>query len=264
MREVAIVGIGMTNFGRSEKSNIEMFSEAAMEAINESNLTPKDIQALFLGNVLGDFEEGQIDIQGFAAAELGIYDIPVTRYEQVCATAATAIRDAFMWVASGFYDIVLVGGTERATMMDAPLATRTFAMSYDSRYEVPTGITFPGLFGMITYYYSKKYRVPLEKLKEQMAMVAVKNHHNGTLDPKAHFRKEITIQTVLESPMIATPLQLYDCCPFTDGAAALVLASKEKAERFIDKPIYIAGVGQCMSGVLHQHKDFTRIRAREY
>jgi acetyl-CoA C-acetyltransferase/acetyl-CoA acyltransferase len=263
MREVAVVGVGMTKFGIAEKSGIEMFAEAAMEAITESNIKPRDIQAMFVGNVLGDFEEGQMGLPGFAAADLGIVDIPVTRFEYACATASVAIREAFIWVASGFYDLVLAGGTERATPMNTPLATRTFAMGYDSRYEVPTGVTFPALFGMMTYLYARKYEIPLERVKEQMALVAVKNHHNGTLNPRAHFRKEITVETVLSSPMIASPLQLYDCCPFTDGAAAVVLASAEKAKKLIDKPVYIAGVGQCMSGPLHQLKDLTRIKARE-
>ncbi|MCL0090773.1 hypothetical protein M1O13_02100 [Dehalococcoidia bacterium] len=121
MREVAVVGVGMTRFGVSQNTNIEMFSEAAMEAINESNLKPKDIEALFLGNVLGTHEEGQTGMAAYAAADIGIPNIPATRFEGICATASVAIRDVFMWVASGHYDIVLVGGTERASVMDTPL-----------------------------------------------------------------------------------------------------------------------------------------------
>lgn len=263
MRPVAVIGVGMTKFGISEKTSIEMFGEAAAEAFKDAHLKPKDIQAAYVGNVLGEFEEGQMGLPGIAATDLGLIDIPVTRFEYACATASVAIREAFIWVASGFYDIVLAGGTERPTTMGTPLATRTFAMGYDSRYEVPTGVTFPALFGMMTYQYAKKYEIPLEKVKERMAMVAVKNHHNGTFNPKAHFRKEITVEQALNSPMICTPLQLYDCCPFTDGAAAVILASADLAKKLVPKPIYIAGVGQCMSGPVHQFKDITRIRARE-
>ena len=263
MREVAVVGVGMTKFGPSEKTNVELFSEAAMEAITESNLEPKDMQALFLGNVFCGFEEGQVTLSAFAAADIGIPYIPTTRFEGACASGSVAIRDAYVWVASGFYDIVLAGGTEKALAMGTPYATRTFAMGCDSRYECPTGVTFPGVFAMMAHLYARKYGIPLEKLKEQMAMVAVKNHHNGIFHPKAHFRKEITIQDVYKSIMVADPLQLYDCCPFSDGAAAVVLASEEKAKKLIDKPVYFAGVGQCSAPPLPNQKDITRIKARE-
>ena len=264
MREVAVVGVGMTNFGTSEKTQVEMFSEAAMEAITESNLEPRDMQALFLGNVLGDFEEGQMNMAPMCASDIGMKDVPATRFEGACASATVALRNAYMWVASGFYDIVLAGGTEKATVMGTPMATRTFAMGSDSRYESFAGITFPGAFGMAAHLYSKKYGIPLEKLKKQMAMVAVKNHKNGTMNPKAQFRKEITVEKVLSGFVVADPLQLLDCCPFSDGAAALVFASIDKAKELTKKPIYIAGTGQGSAGSLCNQKDFTVIRAREY
>lgn len=263
MREVAVVGVGMTKFGISTKSNIEMFSEAAMDAIRESSLEPKDIQALFLGNVLGGFEEGQVGMAAYAAADIGAPNIPATRLEGICASGALAVRDAFMWVASGFYDIVLAGGTERASVMGTPYATRTFAMGSDSRYEGPTGITFPGIFAMIAHLYAHKYGIPLPRLKEQMAQVAIKNHHYGNFNPKAHFHREITIEDVFNSVMVAEPLQLYDCCPFSDGAAAIVLASADKAKQLTDKPVFVAGCGQASAGPLHTQKDVTRIKARE-
>ena len=263
MREVAVIGVGMTKFGPSEKTNVELFSEAAMEAITESNLKPKDIQALFLGNVFCGFEEGQVTLSSFAAADIGVPYIPSTRFEGACASGSVAIRDAYMWVASGAYDIVLAGGTEKALAMGTPYATRTFAMGSDSRYECPTGVTFPGVFAMMAHMYAHKYGIPLAKLKEQMAMVAVKNHHNGTFHPKAHFRKEITVETVYNSIMVADPLQLFDCCPFSDGAAAVVLASSDKAKKLTAKPVYFAGVGQCSAPPLPNQKDITRIRARE-
>lgn len=263
MREVAVVGVGMTKFGPSEKTNVELFSEAAMEAITESNLVPKDIQALFLGNVFCGFEEGQVTLSSFAAADIGIPYIPTTRFEGACASGSVAIRDAYMWVASGFYDVVLAGGTEKALAMGTPYATRAFAMGSDSRYEGPTGVTFPGIFAMMAHLYASKYGIPLQKLKEQMAAVAVKNHRNGTFNPKAHFRKEITQETVFNSIMVADPLQLFDCCPFSDGAAAVVLTSADKAKQLTDKPVYFAGVGQCSAPPLHNQKDITRVKARE-
>ena len=265
MRKVAVVGVGETQFsGAQEKTGVELFSEAAMDALNESNLKPKDIQALFVGNVLGDFAEGQGTIQGFAAENIGAFNVPANRYEGACASASMAVRDAFIWVASGFYDIVLAGGVERAATMGTPLATRTFAMFSDARYEYPCGITFPAVFAMLAHLYSVKYGIPLGKLKEQMAAVSVQSYRHGMFNPKAHLRKEVTMEMVLNSFMVCSPLQLHDCCPFSDGAAAVVLASEEVAKKLTNKPVYIIGVGQASSGPLSNQQEYLpRIRARE-
>ncbi len=226
MRKVAVVGVGETKFsGQQEKTSVELFAEAAADALAESNLKPKDIQALFLGNVLGDFSEGQGSVQAFAAENIGCFNVPANRYEGACASSSMAVRDAWMWVASGFHDIVLTGGVERAATMGTPLATRTFAMFSDSRYEFPSGITFPAVFAMLAHLYSAKYGVPLPRLKEQLAAVSLQSYKYGMFNPKAHLHKEVTMEAVLSSFMVSTPLQLHDCCPFSDGAAALVLAS---------------------------------------
>lgn len=265
MRKVAVLGTGHTKFVfNSPKSGTELLAEASMEAILESNLTPGDIQAIFCGNVLGDFSEGQGMIQSFLADEIGCRNVPASRFEGACASATMAIRDAFMWVASGYYDVVLVGGTEKATAMGTSLATRTFAMFGDGRYEYPAGFTFPAFFALLAHLYASRYNLPLEKLKDQMALVSVQSHRYGALNPKAQIQKEITVEKVLNSFMVATPLQLLDCCPFSDGAAALVLASEEAAKKLTDKPVYITGIGQTSSGkVSSQSKYLPRIRARE-
>lgn len=265
MRKVAVVGVGETNFsGPQEKTSVELFSEAAMEAIIESNLKPKAIQALFVGNALGDFSEGQGMVQAFAAENIGCFNVPANKYEGACASASMAMRDAFMWVASGFYDVVLVGGVEKAAAMGTPLATRTFAMFSDSRYEFPSGVTFPAIFALLAHLYSAKYGIPLAKLKEQMAAVSVQSYRYGMFNPRAHLRKEVDVEAVLNSFMVSTPLQLHDCCPFSDGAAAVVLASEEIAQKLTGKPVYIAGVGQASSGPLVSQCDYLpRLRARE-
>jgi len=265
MRKVAVIGVGMTKFsGAQEKSIIELFAEAAMDAINESNLKPKDIQALFMGNCLGDFSEGQMQPQAFIADYIGAPNIPANKYEGACASATVAARDAFMWVASGFYDIVIAGGSETAAKMGTALATRTFAMASDSRYEAPAGITFPGVFALLTHLYSKEYNIPIDKLKRQMAQVSVDSHHNGTMNAKAQFQKEITIEKILEGFTVCQPLQLLDCCPFSDGGSAIVLASEDVAKKLTDKPVYISGVGQASAGNLLSQKDtLPRIKCRE-
>ena len=264
MRQVAIAGVAMTKFGISEKTNLEMFAEAGLEAITGSNLEPKDIEALYFGNCLGDFEEGQLHMAPFAHAELGLpISAPATRFESACATATVAIRHAALLVGAGVYDIALAGGTERATKMGTPLATRTFAMASQAYHEGLAGITFPGVFAMATHMYSHKHGIPLKELKRHMAEVAVKNHYHGSMNPKAHFQKEIDVEKVLDGMMVADPLQLFDCCPFSDGAAAVVVAEAEKAKDLVKKPIYIAGTGQASCGPLYLQQDLTRVKARE-
>jgi acetyl-CoA C-acetyltransferase len=263
MREVAVLGVGMTKFGPSSLGLKELFAEAALEAIQSSNLTSREVQALVVGNVLGDFAEGQMSLAPLLADEIGLGpNAPATRVEGGCASASVAFRDAFMWVASGFYDVVLVGGVEKFTHMGTSQVARTLAMIEDSHYEEFTGLTFPGVFAMLAHQYADKYGIELKVLKERMAQVAVKNHHHGTMNPLAQFQKEITIEKVLNSPMVCDPLQVLDCCPISDGAAAAVLATREIAEKKVAKPIKILGVGQGSGGALSRQKDFTIMRAR--
>ena len=268
MKKVAVVGVGETKFsGPQDKTGVELFAEAAMDAINESNLKPKDIKALFVGNVLGDFSEGQGMVQAFAAENIGCFNVPANKYEGACASGSMAVRDAFMWIASGFYDIVLAGGVERAATMGTPLATRTFAMFSDARYEYPSGITFPAVFAMLAHLYSDTYGIPLEKLREQLAKVSIQSYKHGSINPKAHFYgkySDLPVDKVLNSFMVSSPLTLHDCCPFSDGGAAIILASEEVARKLTSKPVYINGVGQSSSGPLSNQNDYLpRIRARE-
>ena len=206
MREVAVVGAAMTKFGISRKSNLEMFAEAGLEAIGQSNLEPKALQALFFGNCLGDFEEGQLHMAPFAHAELGLrIDAPATRFESSCATATVAIRHAALLVGAGVYDAVLAGGSERATRMGTPLATRTFAMASHAQYEGPAGITFPGVFAMAAHMYAGKYKIPLPELKRNMAEVAVKNHCGFTAESDLRFYRVLDrrlFQTFFPEPFL--------------------------------------------------------------
>src|SRR4030042_6072509 len=161
MKKVAVVGVGSTKFsGPQEKTEVELFAEAATDAITESSLNPRDIKALFMGNALGDFDEGQGMLQAYAAENIGCRYVPANRYEGACASASMAIRDAFIWVASGYYDIVLAGGVERAATMGPGLATRPFALFSDARYEYPAGATFPAVFALLAHLYADAYKIP--------------------------------------------------------------------------------------------------------
>jgi acetyl-CoA C-acetyltransferase len=268
MKKVAVVGVGETKFtGPQSKTEVELFAEAATEAIAASNLKPQDIKALFIGNALGDFDEGQGMIAAYAAENIGCMYVPANRYEGACASASMAIRDAYMWVASGYYDIVLAGGIERAATMGTGLATRTFAMFSDARYEYPAGVTFPAVFAMLTHLYADTYKIPLQKLREQMARVTIQSYKHGAINPRAQFfgkNADMTVAKVLNSFVVCTPLTLHDCCPFSDGAAAVVLTSEKVAKKLTDKPVYITGVGQASNGPLGNQKEYLpRIRARE-
>jgi len=265
MRRVAVVGTGHSKFCfNSPKTSVEMMAEVAMDAIYEAKLAPRDIQAINVGNVLGDFEEGQGMVQSFFANDIGCFNVPASRFEGACASGSMAMRDAVMWVASGYYDIMLVGGVEKCTAMNTGLATRTFAMFGDSRYEFPAGFTFPAVFALLSHLYASKYNLPIETLKDQMATVSVQSHEYAMKNPLAQIQKPISKEDVLKSFMVSTPIQLNDACPFSDGAAAVVIASEEVAKKITDKPVYFAGIGQSSSGKLSsQHKYLPRIRARE-
>ncbi len=264
MREVYVVGVGMTKFGRSEfKSQLELFGEAAMDAINESNLKPKDIEALYLGNGNGDINEGITIMGSHAASEIGLNHVPAIKMEGACASGSIAIANAFYMIASGCADVVMAGGCERNTVTPNPEATRLMNSGNHHRYEGPSGITFPGLFAMMCHMYSHKYGIDLAHLKECMCQVAIKNHKNGSMNPKAQFQKEIDRDKYFNGVMIASPLQIFDCCPISDGAAAMVLASGDVAKKLTDKPVQVIGVGQASSGGLSTQEDFSRPIARE-
>jgi acetyl-CoA C-acetyltransferase/acetyl-CoA acyltransferase len=265
MRDVAIIGIGHTKFGRSSKTNLELFSEAALQAMDDAGVVGKDIEALFQGAVFPAFEEGQGMISVFSAADLNLGPIPTTTFESACASASVAIRDAYMWVGSGEYEMVLTGGTERGLLMGTSFATRAFAMGCHASSEGPAGLTFPGVFAMAARLYSKNYDIPLENVREKMARVSIKNHKHGALNPLAQFYKKygtLKVEDVINSRMVCDPLTFLDCCPFSDGAAALVLCSADRARKYTDEPVYILGTGQGSGRPLSKIEDLTKPNSR--
>lgn len=263
MREVVILGVGMTKFGVHKQPMRELFAQAALEALAESRVSPRDIEGLFVGQVLGVFEEAQANIAPFLAQDIGLpRTAPAVRFEGACASATVAIRHGALLVAGGVHDLVLCGGVERATAMNTSLATTTFAMCSHADYECPSGITFPGIFGLAAHLYAAKYGLELGELKRAMAEVAVKNHRHATGNPLAQFRKEISIEDVLSGPMVADPLQLYDCCPFSDGAAAVVIADAARFRDHLAEPVFLAGTGQGNAGGAFSQGDLTLSSAR--
>jgi acetyl-CoA C-acetyltransferase len=265
MRKVAVVGVGQTEFsGAQSRTNTELFTEAALEALAGAHLKNKDIQALLIGNVLSDFEEKQQIAHTYILENLGLPNIPANTTDGACASSSVAIHDAFLWIASGMYDVILVGGMEKAASMGTQLATEAYAQYAERFYDYPTGITFPGIFAMLAHLYARKYGIPMDKLSEQMALASVKAHKYGSLNPKAHLQRELTVEKVLRSPLVAEPLHVYNCCPFSDGAAAIVMTSEETARKLTDKPVFITGIGQASAGSLvSQQQYLPHLVARE-
>ena len=259
MRRVAVIGVGMTKFGRHERSSAELFAEAAREAIQDADIAPAAIQALYYGNVTGGEAEHQLHMGPLAASLLGLPTIPTTRFETACATSHAAFRHAVMEVASGVSDVVMVGGAERILHVPTDAATEFFAYCSDATFEQTLGLTFPGVFALIARAHMDKYGTT----EAQMAHVAVKNHRHGLLNPKAQFRKEITLDTVLQSAYVADPLKLFDCCPFTDGGAAVVLAGEDVARRH-RKPIWVLSSHAATDSMfMHDKRDLSRVTATE-
>jgi acetyl-CoA acetyltransferase len=231
----------MTKFGPHERTLTELFSEAALGAIDDAGADADTIDALYLGNTLGGMTENETHLAPKMATHIGITGVPAQRFEDACATSSNAFKHAVQAVENGIHDVVLVGGVERCTPktgVDTPRMTEIFASASDKQYEQAAGITFPGIFALLTKRHMHKYGTT----EEQLANVAVKNHSNGRHNPHAHFGKETTVEEVLDSPLIADPFRLMDCCPFSDGASAVLVASTEAAESF-DQSVDVSGVG---------------------
>ena len=259
MRDVAVIGIGMTKFGELwEASYRNLFVEAARAAMLDAGVDRLD--SMYIGCMSGGLFVGQEHTGSLMADYLGVAPIPATRVESACASGGTAIRSAFMEVASGMSDIVLAGGVEKMTDVDGGMATYALATAADAEYEGFHGATFPGLYAMIATAHMAKYGTT----SEMMASVAVKNHENGSLNPYAQFPAKITIDGVLTSTMVADPLHILDCSPVTDGAAAAILAPVEVAEKLGVPAIVIRGIGMATDTIaLHGRKEITHLGAVE-
>jgi acetyl-CoA C-acetyltransferase/acetyl-CoA acyltransferase len=259
MRRVAVIGVGVTRFGKHDRTSAELFAEAAGDALADAELTPSAVQAIYYGNVVGGETEKQLHTGPQAASVLGIPTVPTTRFETACASSHAAFRHAVMEIGAGLADIVLVGGAERVLNVSTAESTEYFAYASDAVWEQPAGLTFPGVFALIARAHMTKYGTT----EEQMAHVAVKNHRHGTLNPKAQFQKEITLEQVMKSAYVADPLKLYDCCPFTDGGAAVVLAAEEVA-RTRRRAIWVLASAAASDSMLMQDKrDLARVPATE-
>jgi acetyl-CoA C-acetyltransferase len=257
---VSIISAGLSKFGKLEGSYArEIFAEAAKEAFdNCPKLDPKkDIKALFVGHMGESYEH-----QGHTGATLadwaGLGHVAATRTEAACASSGVALRTAICAVRSGLSDVVMVGGVEKMTHRTTAEVTEYLAMASDYPFEQWHGMTFPGLYALMATAHMHAYGTT----ERQLAMVALKNHYHGSLNPKAQMQKEITLETALSSRVVAWPLKLYDCSLITDGASCLILTRPELANKYTDMPIDIIGSGQASDTIgLHERKSFTSLEA---
>ncbi len=285
-RGVAVVGAGMSKFGvRPGVSNREMFVEAFndMRASVDKGLDPKDIEANYVGSCGAWNWETQAGIAKWCTDWVGLVPIPHTTVDNACASASGAIRNGILGIASGMYDVVLAGGTEKMTTFPTEETTLVLATGGDAVWESYAGFTFPGLYAVMATTHMHEYGTTPEDLMS----VAIKNHHNGALNPEAQFNASIMdvmnrrVASAKEkgrpvpnwademdflhdpnyNPYVAWPLRLFDCCPITDGASCVLLAAEEIAKDFTELPIHVIGSGQASGNALHDRESLTSIPA---
>jgi len=255
INKVCVLGAGSTKYGKLDEGIVEIALNASKEAISSAGITPKDIQAGYISNVFGAADK-QVHMAPVIMSNLGIPYVPGLTIESACGSGSVMLREAYANIAAGFYDCVLALGVEKVTHVGTLQSTTLFSYCSDFFYEGGSGASFPGLFATIARSYMNTFKAT----EEDLAHVAVKNHENGLLNPKAHIRKKITVDDVLNSPMVASPLKLYDCCPFSDGASAVILCSEEFAKKSGRQYVEIIGSGRGASPAAVQgREDITTI-----
>jgi acetyl-CoA C-acetyltransferase len=256
-RRVAIIGVGMTKFGELwEHRYRDLIARAGTEAIIDSGIEGEDIEGLYIGSMSPGRFSGQEHIGALVADYSGLAGIPAVRVEGACASGSLALREAYLAIKSGEMDIVVAGGVEKMTDVSTSSAAVTLMGAGDQEWEAFNGATFPSLFAMMARRHMLEHGTTIE----QISQVAVKSHHNASLNPHAQFPFEVTLEDVMESSMVADPLRLLHCSPLSDGAAAVILASEEKAKKLVKEPIWILS-SACATDTLalHDRKSLSRL-----
>jgi acetyl-CoA C-acetyltransferase len=253
--KVCVLGAGSTKYGKLNESIIEIALNASKDAIESAGIIPKDIQAGYISNVFGVTDK-QVHMAPVIMSNLGIPYVPGLTIESACGSGSVMFREAYANIAAGFYDCVLALGVEKITHTGTSQSTTLFSYCSDFFYEGGNGASFPGLFASIARVYMTTHKAN----EEDLAYVAVKNHENGILNPKAHVRKKITVDDVMKSPVVASPLKLYDCCPFSDGASAVILCNEEFAKKSQKPYVEVIGSGRGASpAAVQAREDITTI-----
>ncbi len=235
---VAIIGMGCTRFGeRWDKSPEELMVEAFTEAIEDAGIEKKDIGAAWSGTCYEETNIGKSSIALSVALKLPF--IASTRVENWCATGSEALRGACYAVAAGAYDICLALGIEKLKDTGYGGLPQNEVQWGTIRRLVDSNQTAPGMFAMLATRYFSRYGIQPEDGKRMLAMVSAKSHRNGALNPKAHLRREVTVEQIINAPIIAWPLGLFDCCGVSDGSAAAIVTRADMATQFRPDPVYV-------------------------
>lgn len=250
MEKVCLIGAGSTKYGKLEDSITDIALQASVDAIESAGIEPKEIGAGYISNVFGVADK-QVHLGPVIMSNLGIPEVPSLSIESACGSGSVSFREAYANVAAGFYDAVLATGVEKVTHTGTEWTTTYFSYCSDFFYEGGAGASFPGLFASMARAYLAEYKAT----EEDLAMVAVKNHDNGLLNPKAHLRKKITIDDVMKSAVVASPLKLYDCCPFSDGASAVIICNEKFAKDHTKNYVQVIGSGRGGSPAALQGRD---------
>ncbi len=241
VRDVSIAGVGSTSFGKLPDHDIvELATEACRAALADSGIPRERVQALYVGNFIGERLADQGALAPIVARRLGLDGIPATKVEAACASGGIALRHGYLLAAAGVHDVVLVVGVEKMSSVPTGDVTAALSTAGDESIEMRTGLTFPGTFAMIMQAHMARYGTS----REQIASVSIKNHANGATNPKAQFQKPTDMDEVLSSRFVAEPLRLFDCPPISDGAAAAVVCAPDIAREFTTNSIRILGSGQ--------------------
>ncbi|RZD36975.1 MAG: acetyl-CoA acetyltransferase [Methanobacteriota archaeon] len=261
MRDVSIIGIGITKFGELwEKSLRQLGLETGLSAINDAGITSTDIDALYIGNMAAGSTLQQEHVSALMADYCGLTNnhVPATRVEAASASGGLAIRQAYMAIAGGFIDIAVVGGAEKMTDVSDSESSYTVSMGSDEQWESKAGATFASLHAMIAQSHIDEYGTT----REEMSAVSSKNHFHASMNPMAQFPFKLSPEAVSNSGMVSSPLRMLDCAPNSDGAAAVVLCASDKSSKYTKKAIKIIGSGQASDTLsLHHRKYLNRMPA---
>lgn len=266
MRDVAVIGVGMIQFGRrDEDSLMDMLAYASLKALDDAGLGDQSVDAVYVGNMGGGAIQHQSAIASSLVDRLSLLPAAAETVENGPASGGSAVKNGLLAVASGYYDTVLVVGGEKMRDLTGWRATDFVATMTHPTAEYVYGITLPGMAGMFTRLYMEKYGVT----REMLVAVAIKNQDMGGLNPYAHVEMAITKEgifdnpaSIVNNPVVADPLHLYDACPVSDGAAALILCPLEKIKNPAKPPVVIAGFGQATdTQTLQEREDPTDLKA---
>jgi len=256
--KVGIAGIGQAKFGKRSDTTIrELSYEAAIPALQDAGNCANDVDAVVIG-VAGDEFAGQGSSGAVINDYVGMTGKPMFRVEAACATGSAAVRAGWALIQSKLASVVLVIGAETMTQVSSAKATELMAKAGETRWEYPLGTTFPSYYALMATAHMHEYGTT----REQLSMVSVKNHKYGAMNPYAHFQKEVSLEEAMKSVMICHPLNLYDCCPISDGAAAIVMANEEKAKKLNDTPVWLTALGASSDKMMiAERQDLTSLLA---